>query len=80
MKVTSSHILKTKHLEDISNNGMLSDSIIQYFQNLIKKVHPSANGLQDQILGQKIFFKVQGSQPFVQGLYKGNHHWLAIST
>ena len=45
----------------------------------MKKVHPSAKGLQDPILGQKSFLKVQGSQPFVQVLYNGNH-WLAVNT
>ncbi|XP_065661686.1 uncharacterized protein LOC136084760 [Hydra vulgaris] len=53
MKVTSSHKLETKDIEDILNDRMLSDSVIQYFQNLIIKVYPSANGLEDPILRQK---------------------------
>ncbi|XP_065662834.1 uncharacterized protein LOC136085454 [Hydra vulgaris] len=74
-------LLSTEDVEDILNNRMLSDSVIHRFQNLIKKRHLSSNGFQDHpILGQKLFFKTLGSQPFVQIIYNGHNHWLALST
>ena len=76
-------------LKLISNNRMLTDTIINAAQNIIHLQHPSIAGLQDTLLGQsfhskdakdqQIFrFKELPDQPSVQVLYDGNIHWLAI--
>ena len=78
-------------LKLISNNRMLTDTIINAAQNIIHLQHPSIAGLQDTLLGQSFYskdakdqqsfrFKELPDQPFVQVLHDGNIHWLAIST
>ena len=78
-------------LKLISNNQMLTDSIINAAQNTIHLQHPSIAGLQDTLLGQSFrskdgkdqesfYFKELPDQPFVQVLHDGSIHWLAIST
>ncbi|XP_047123038.2 uncharacterized protein LOC124806314 [Hydra vulgaris] len=73
-------LLSQEDFEDISKNRMLSDTVIKCFQDMLKKANPYANGLQDPILGQLLKFDVIGSLPFVQIIYNGDYHWLAIST
>ena len=78
-------------LKLMSNNRMLSNTIINAAQNIIHLQYPSIAGLQDTLLGQSFHskdakdqqsfhFKELPDQPFVQVLHDGDMHWLAIST
>ncbi|XP_065648764.1 uncharacterized protein LOC136078033 isoform X2 [Hydra vulgaris] len=67
-------------LSDISNNGWLSDNVINMFQNMMKIQFKDINGLQDTILGQTLAFNTYNNIPFVQVLHDGHSHWVAIST
>ena len=78
-------------LKLISNNWILTDTIINVAQNIIHLQHLSIAGLQDTLLGQSFHskdakdqesfrFKDLLDQPFVQVLHDGNIYWLAIST
>jgi hypothetical protein len=73
-------LLSNEDFDDILENRMLSDRFINCFQDFLRKANPYVNGLQDPILGQNLKFDVLGSLPFVQIIYNGDHHWLAIST
>ena len=59
---------------------MLNDSISDVFQSLMLKEQPESNGLQDPVLAQNMFFTVHHHNPFVQILYDGKLHWIAVST
>lgn len=71
--------LPRKDLLEISDRKMLSDSVINIFQDLMKTQY-SANGLQDTVLGQLLHFDIYRNEPFVQILHDGRIHWVAIST
>ncbi|XP_047145632.2 uncharacterized protein LOC124818650 [Hydra vulgaris] len=67
-------------LSDISNNGWLSDNVMNIFQSMMKIQFKDINGLQDTILGQNLAFNTYSNIPFVQVLHDGHSHWVAIST
>ena len=71
LKLNLSH----EEIDSIINQKFLNDTVIHYFQKLVKNV----NGLQDPLLGQKLNFK-ECSEEFIQLLYDGRHHWVTIST
>ena len=72
--------ISDEDLEDLRSNEMLSDNVINLFQNMIKRKFKDANGLQDTVLGQTLQFDVQRNKPFVQILHDGRFHWVAISS
>ena len=59
---------------------MLNDSVVHYFQVMIKEKLQLQNDFQDPVLGQKFKFKSFVHVPFVQVLHDANFHWFAIST
>ena len=59
---------------------MRNDNVIQTFQQMLKIQYPTANGLEDPVLGQALNFAVYQIIPFVQVLHDGSLHWIAIST
>ena len=71
LKLNLSH----EEIDRIINQRFLNDTVIHYFQKLVKNV----NGLQDPLLGQKLNFK-ECSEEFIQLLHDGRHHWVTIST
>ena len=58
---------------------MVSESVINSFQQMLKSQYIQANGLQDPVLGQEPNFDVYRNLPFVQILHDGNLHWVAIN-
>ena len=62
------------------NNRLLSDDIIKALQNMLSREYPDVKGMKDPVLGQALQFKVINESPFVQVLYTGGFHWIAIST
>ena len=66
-------------ISSLKHNRMLSDVVINLFQRMLKKQHPNVRGLQDTLLGNNLQFDVIKTS-FVQILYTGSHHWIAIST
>ena len=75
----SAHITQSE-LKSLSDNEMISDVVINVAQKMMANRHPWLKGLQDPILGQTMSFRRFQSQPFVQILYDGVAHWVAIST
>ena len=71
LKINLSH----KEIDRIINQRFLNDTVIRYFQKLVKNV----NGFEDPLLGQKLNFK-ECSEEFIQLLHDGRHHWMTIST
>ena len=71
LKLNLSH----EEIDGIIDQWFLNDTVIHFFQKLIKNV----NGLQDPLLGQKLNFK-ECSEEFIQLLHDGRHHWVTIST
>ena len=71
LKLNLSH----EEIDRIINQRFLNDTVIHYFQKLVKNV----NGLQDPLLGQKLNFK-ECSEEFIQLLHGGRHHWVTNST
>ena len=71
LKLNLSH----EETDRIINQRFLNDTVIHYFQKLVKHV----NGLLDPLLGQNLNFK-GGSEEFIQLLHDGRHHWVTIST
>ena len=72
--------LKYSDLKEISDNWMLNDNIMNAVQKMLKKQISQVNGLQDPVLGQTLNFNVNRNLPFVQVLYDGRIHWIAVST
>ena len=74
--------LTDKHLLEISNNFMLSDTVIHVAETLLIKAFLNANGLKDPVLGQLLNFniKIDANRPIVRVLQYGGAHWLAITT
>ena len=71
LKLNLSH----EDIDRIINQRFLKDTVIHYFQKLVKHV----NGLQDPLLGQTLNFK-EYSEEFIQLLHDGRHHWVTVST
>ena len=67
-------------MKEISDNRMLNDNIINAVQKMLKKQFSQANGLQDPVLGQTLNFNITRNLSFVQVLYDGRIHWIAVST
>ena len=47
---------------------------------MLSREYPDVKGMKDPVLGQALQFKVIDESPFVQVLYTGGFHWIAIST
>ena len=63
----------------LSPTGWLDDDIILEVHINLKKIDPTMQGLRDPILGPVRQFRRVGN-PFVEILYKGNYHWVCISS
>ena len=63
----------------LSTTNWLNDSLVNVVQQLIGKLYPRANGLQNTLLGQSMAFDVMRGE-FVQALHTGYGHWITIST
>ena len=71
LKLNLSH----EEIDGIIDQRFLNDTVIHFFQKIIKNV----DGLQDPLLGQKLNFK-ESSEEFIKLLHNGGHHWMTIST
>ena len=47
---------------------------------MLSREYPDVKGMKDPVLGQALQFKVINESPFVQVLYTGGFHWIAIIT
>ena len=79
-KFTLRKNLTARDLKSISNNQALNDTVIQVFQAMIQQQYPEMGGLQDPVLGTNLTFSIYQSKPFLQILYNGSFHWIAVST
>ena len=72
--------LNKRHFKRIlSPTAWLDDDIILEVHLNLKKIDPTMQGLQDPLLGPVRQFR-RVSNPFVQILHTGNHHWVCISS
>ena len=67
-------------LHDLSENRMLNDTVMKVIQNMIRMAYPGVVGLEETIFGEFKRFSVHKDTPFVQILYNGAKHWVAISS
>ena len=63
----------------LSPTAWLDDDIILEVHLNLKKIDSTMQGLQDPLLGPVRQFR-RVSNPFVQILHTGNHHWVCISS
>ena len=78
-KSLTTHLSK-EDLKTISKKQMLTDSVINVLQKMLKKHFPDANGLPDPLLGQLLSYQIYQNTAFVQVIHNGRYHWLALST
>ena len=67
-------------LKTISKKQMLTDSVINVLQKMLKKQSPDVNGLPDPLLGQLLSYQIYQNTAFVQVIHNGCYHWLVFST
>ena len=76
--LASRNDLTDEDLWNLSSPSMLTDRVIRAAQNALKAQY-GCHGLQDIALGQTLSFKASNSQPFVQILFDGCVHWVAVT-
>ena len=63
----------------LNRTGLLTDSIIDAAQKLLKQAFPTLSGLQSVNCGLTMNFDIEPAE-FVQVIHNGRGHWLTIST
>ena len=71
--------LTEKDRSTLTQNGWLTDNIINAAQGLLKRQFPHINGLQEVGLCRTLFFAIQ-TEEFIQVLHNGHDHWVTVST